>query len=146
MNLSNTFEEIIRYIFGRIVNCELDTNHFVCNKWIEPSIKNCEREDRGSLRGIYSNKDSAQIRPTDSGVALKSRIFKERLLGFFIEVWKDGCTARILKKKTVYANYKNCCCKHCAENRMAIATEEEQFFRTQEEAQLLCELIIPPLW
>ena len=52
VNLPNTFEAIARYNLGRIVNCEGDTNHFVCDKWIEPSIKNCEREDRGSLRGV----------------------------------------------------------------------------------------------
>ena len=47
VNLPNTFEAIARYILGRIVNCEGDTNHFVCNKWTEASIKDCEREDRG---------------------------------------------------------------------------------------------------
>ena len=38
------------YILGRIVNCEGDTNHFEYDNWIEPSIKDCEREDRDSLR------------------------------------------------------------------------------------------------
>ena len=65
VNLPNTFEAVARYILGRIVNCEGDTIHFVCDKWIEPSIKDCEREDRGSLRGIYSIKGPAQIRPSD---------------------------------------------------------------------------------
>ena len=50
VNLPNTFEAIARYFLGRTVNCERDTNHFVCDKWIEPSINDCEREDRGSLR------------------------------------------------------------------------------------------------
>ena len=47
VNLPNIFEAIARYILGRIVNCEGDTKHFVCNKWTEASIKDCEREDRG---------------------------------------------------------------------------------------------------
>ena len=50
MNLPNTIEAIARYILGRIVNCEGDTNYFVYDKWIEPSIKDCERKDRCSLR------------------------------------------------------------------------------------------------
>ena len=41
---------IERYILGRIVNCEGDTNHFEYDNWIELSIKDCEREDRDSLR------------------------------------------------------------------------------------------------
>ena len=55
-NLPNTFETLARYILGRIANCEGDTIHFVCDKWTEPSIKDCQREDRGSLRGVYSIK------------------------------------------------------------------------------------------
>ena len=47
VNLPNIIEAIARYILGRIVNCEGDTKHFVCNKWTEASIKDCEREDRG---------------------------------------------------------------------------------------------------
>ena len=134
VDLPKTFEAIARYILGRIVSCEGDTNHFVCDKWIEPPIKDCEREHRGSLRGVYSIKDPAQIRPSDWGVALKNKNFKERLLGFWIEPGKDDSCAGILKNKTVYANHKNCCCKHRVENGLAIATEEEQFFRTHERA------------
>ena len=61
------FEAIARYILGRIVNCEGDTNRFVCGKWIEPSIKDCEREDRGLLRGTYSIKIPAQIKTIGLG-------------------------------------------------------------------------------
>ena len=40
---------------------------------------------------------------------------------------KNDSSARILKNKTVYANYNNCCYKYHAENGMKIATEEELF-------------------
>ena len=70
VNSPKTFEAIARYILGTIVNCEGETNHFVCDKWIEPSIKDCEREDKGSLKGIYSIKGPAQIRSSDSGESL----------------------------------------------------------------------------
>ena len=50
VNSPKIFEMIERYILGRIVNCEGDTNHFEYDNWIEPSIKDCEREDRDSLR------------------------------------------------------------------------------------------------
>lgn len=59
------FEAIERYILGRNVKCKGDTNHFACNKWIEPSIKECDREERVSLREIYSIKGPAQITPSD---------------------------------------------------------------------------------
>ena len=79
------FEAIARYILGRIFNCERDTNHLVCDKWIEASVKDCGREDRGSLRGIYSIKGSAHIRPSDWGGALKNETFKKSLLVFLME-------------------------------------------------------------
>ena len=149
VNLPNTFEALARYILGRIVNCEGDIIHFVCDKWIEPSIKDCEREDRGSLRGVYSIKGPAQIRPSDWGEALKNKSFKESLIGFLIEAWKDDSCARILKNKTVYANYNNCCYKYRAENGVTISTEEDQFSSSimlYQEAQLLCELMTPTHW
>ena len=83
MNLLKILEVIARYILGRTVNCEGDTNHFVCDKWIELSIKDCEGEDRDSLRGIYSIKRPAQKRPSDWREALKNKMFKERLLFFY---------------------------------------------------------------
>ena len=78
VNLPNTFEAIPRYILGRIIKCEWDTKPFVCGKWIEPSIKHCEEEDRVSLRGIYSIKSPAQIRPSDWEQALKNKTFEKK--------------------------------------------------------------------
>ena len=101
----------------------------MCDKWIEPSIKDCEREDRGSLRGFYSIKGPTQIRPSDWGEALKNKPFKESLIGFLIEAWKDDS-----KNKTAYANYNNCCYKYRAENGVAISTVDDQFFSSHQEA------------
>ena len=134
VNLPNTFEVLTRHTLRRIVNCEGDTIHFVCDKWIEPSIKDCEREDRGSLRGIYSIKGSAQIRPSDWGETVKNKSFKESLIGFMIEAWKDDSCARTLKNKTVYAYYNNYCYKYRAENGVTVSTEEDQFFSSHKEA------------
>ena len=136
VNLPNTFEAVARYILGRIFNCEGDTIHFVCDKWIEPSIKDCERGERGSLRGIYSIKGPAQIRPSDWGEASKNKSFKESLIGFLIEAWKDDFCAKILDNKIVYVNYNNCCDKYRTENGVTIITEEEQFFSSRKEADI----------
>ena len=51
-----------------------------------------------------------------------------------VEAWKDDFCARILKSKTVYANYNNCCYKYRGENGVTISSEEEQFFSSHEEA------------
>ena len=134
VNLPHTFESLARYILARIVSCEGDTIHFVCDKWIQPSIKDCEREDRGSLNGIYSIKGPAQTRPSDWNNALKNRSFKESLIGFLVEAWKDNSCATILKHKTIYANFNDHCFKYQAENGVTIATYEESFYSMHEEA------------
>ena len=87
------------------------------------------------LRGIYSIKGPAQVRSSDWGEALNNNSFKERLIGLLIEAWKDDSCARILKTKTAYANYNNCCYKYRAENGVTISTEQEQIFSSQKEAE-----------
>ena len=57
-----------------------------------------------------------QIRPSEWGEALKNISFKESLIGFLIETWKDDSCAKFLKNRTLSANYNNCCYKYCAEN------------------------------
>ena len=57
----------------------------MCDKWIETSIMDCEREARGSLRAIYSINGPAQRRLSDWREALKNKSFKESLKGFLIE-------------------------------------------------------------
>ena len=80
---------------------------------------------------------SSAVRPSDWGEALNNKSFKENLLGLLTKAWKDDSCAKILKNKTVYANYNNCCYKYCAENGVTIATEEEQFFSSHEEADYI---------
>ena len=70
---------LARDILGRIVNCEGATIHFVRDKWIEPSIKDFERDDRRSLRGIYSStekKKKYQHRKYHHKPSLKKETFK----------------------------------------------------------------------
>ena len=93
LNLPNTFEAIARYFLGRTVNCEGDTNDLIRDKRVEPSIKDCEREDRGSLRGIYSIKGLAKRRPWYWGEAFKNKTFKGSLPVFLMKAWKDDSCA-----------------------------------------------------
>ena len=49
---------------------------------------------------------------------------------------RDDSFARILKNKTVYANYNNFCYKYRAENGVTTSTEEDHFFSSHEEADI----------
>ena len=45
-NLPSTFSGVARYLLARILDFNGNTIHFVTDKWIEPSIKDCERINR----------------------------------------------------------------------------------------------------
>ena len=120
------------------------------------------REDGGSLRGIFSIKCPTQIRPSEWGEALKNISFKESLIGFLIETWKDDSCAKFLKNRTLSANYNNCCYKYCAENiewqyhgrknNFLVLTRKQTIecifisLMLYQETQLLCKLMTPTPW
>ena len=45
-NLPSTFDGVARYLLARVSEFEGHILHFVCDKWVQPSIKDCERKDR----------------------------------------------------------------------------------------------------
>ena len=83
VNLSNIFEAIARYILGRIVNCEGDTSHFVCDKWNEPWIK--EREEKKFVKSNIFGQSSN----TDKTIILGEALTLIRL-GFLRLVFSEG--------------------------------------------------------
>ena len=80
MNLPKILEVIARYILGRIVNCEGDTNHFVCEKWIELSIKAKDKEKRERFvkRSLFHEKSS-----TEKTIRLERRIKCSKKVYYF---------------------------------------------------------------
>ena len=99
-----------------------DKIHFVCDKWIEPSTKDCERGDKGSLWGIFSIKGPAQIRPSDWGEAIKNKSFNEILIGFLkyffntLEIWLEVAAQgknklQLINVKSIYPELGENLCK-----------------------------------
>ena len=80
---------------------------FVTDKWIEPSIKDCERINRsGSCTTTFSVKGPAQKRPTNWIAALRSNTFKESLIEFLVNQWTDNEYVTTLGDKILYVNVK----------------------------------------
>ena len=44
-NLPSTFDGVARYLLARVSEFEGHILHFVCDKWVHLSIKDCERKD-----------------------------------------------------------------------------------------------------
>ena len=105
-NIPSTFDGVARYLLARVSELEGHILHFVCDKWVHPAIKDCERKDRDKSKLIYCGKDPAQKRPTNWLDALKSNTFKESLIRCLVEAWKDPSFGPILKHKIFCAKRK----------------------------------------
>ena len=53
VNLPDTFGGIAKYLLRSIMNHDCQETHFVTNEWVSPSIKVCERDQRGSSSMTY---------------------------------------------------------------------------------------------
>ena len=81
-NLSTSFGGVARYLLARFVECDAHTIHFVSDKWIKPSIQDCERQTRGSSSTLYQIKGHSQKRPSNWISILRNDTFKESLIEF----------------------------------------------------------------
>ena len=66
LNLPVTFGAIALCLLRRLINSKGNIVHFVADKWISPSIKDCERDARAGQSVSYQITGAAQKRPTGS--------------------------------------------------------------------------------
>ena len=112
-NLPSSFGGVACYLLARIAECDGSTIHFVADKWITPSIKDCERTKRASCSdSIYSIKGPFQKRPGNWIAALGSNTFKESLVNFLTEYWRNDTFAQILGDKVLYTNFNDKCFRY----------------------------------
>ena len=107
--LFETFGEISRFLLRKIMSAEGDAVHFVTDKWLSPSIKDSERDSRGSSSALYKITGPSQRRPSNWTSALRNNSFKESLVEFLINIWESYDLARIYQNKTLIANSSNIC-------------------------------------
>jgi len=62
-NLPCSFKGVAHYLLTRICECKGTSIYFVADKWITPSIKDCERTKRGVEGVILYTTRPAQKRP-----------------------------------------------------------------------------------
>ena len=133
-NLPATFGGVARYLLGRILDVGGKTIHFVSDKWITPSIKDCERQARSTSSVSYQIKGAAQKRPGNWISALKNANFKESLVLFLLENWNDDDYLTLFQDKTLFANYNDTCFKYFVVDGHVNRFEAGHLYSTREEA------------
>ena len=133
-NLPSTFGGIARVLLSKLVAEDGDIIHYVVDKWIRPSIKDGERDNRNATDVSYQILGADQKRPTNWRDALKSSSFKIALNQFLIRSWADDSLAEILSNKVIYANCGDVCYKYSVNGGEILRVQEPRLFSTHEEA------------
>ena len=94
VNLPDTFGEIAKYLLKSPMNHDYQEIHFVIDKWVSPSIKDCECDQRGSSSMTYRISRVGQKRPGNWLQALRNSSFKKSLIEFLVKVWSDDSLER----------------------------------------------------
>ena len=106
------FGAVARSLLQKVMYAEGDAIHFVTDKWLSPSIKDCERDLRMSSSTAFSITGPCQKRPSNWNQALKNNNFKKSLFEFLLNTWKDDSCASIFKQKTLFANSGDVCYRY----------------------------------
>ena len=118
--------------------------HFVADKSLTPSIKDIEQIDRDTVSTIYKISGSSQKRQTDWTVALKNSRFKESLIEFFVNSWKDDSLAPFFNGRVLYTNSKDTRYKFEPQDDKIFCTEQVIYCNHEEAAsQMFYHLSLP---
>ena len=83
--------------------------HFVSDKWITTSTKDCERQSRNMTDISYCIAGAAQKQPTNWLAALRSSSFKTSLVEFLVSTWSNSDYALLFEGKILFVNCGNIC-------------------------------------
>ena len=96
-DLPLNFGKIAELVLKNICNTQASEVHFVCDSYVK-SIKNVEQQERGVNDGLYHITGADQIHPKDFRHALRSPKFKNAIIKFFMEEWKENKYSAVMKQ------------------------------------------------
>lgn len=109
-----TFGKLAVHILKKVCHHPGNTIHLVFDKFISPSIKDIERDKRASLyerNTEFCIQGPEQRRPSDFKRALRNDNFKQSLVKFCCEFWKNDICKEIIGNKIIYVNSDDICFK-----------------------------------
>ena len=127
VDLPAIFGAVATFILKRICSCRGSTIHFVTDKIIKPSIKDCERDLRSTNQhSAYQIVGPEQKRPSNWLSSLRNDNFKSELVKFLTSFWANEVHSTTLGDKTVIANCGNYCYSFCVEQGELLKREQAE--------------------
>ena len=133
-NLPSTFGQVAKVILSNIMKAKENVIHFTFDKWISPSIKDSERNDRASETTSFQVTSSSQKRPSNWLEAMKNTSFKISLNKFLVEYWNGNSLVDLIGKKILYFNCGDTCYKYQAVSNCFVRSDEARLYSNHEEA------------
>ena len=133
-NLPSTFGQVAKVILSNIMKAKGNVIHFIFDKWISPSIKDNERNDRASVNTSFQVTGSSQKRPSNWLEAMKNTSFKISLNKFLVEYWNGNSLVDLIGKKILYFNCGDTCYKYQAVSNCFVRSDEARLYSNHEEA------------
>ena len=98
-DLRANFVGVEKHLLRKILQRERKVIHFVSDKWITPSIKDCERQSRNAIDISYHIVGATQKLPISWLAVLCSSSFKTSLVEFLVLAWSTVTMLHYSKKK-----------------------------------------------
>lgn len=132
-NVPQTFDKIAELILRKICTIDASKIHFIFDTYVTPSIKDSKRLYRQEQDIPYAIKGPAQTRPTDFLKSLKNYRFKDAIVLFLFEYWKNNAMASVILNKKVFITIQERCFLFVAVDGHMIKKEETDFTCHHEE-------------
>lgn len=132
--LPQTFGKVAESILIKLCSRNASEVHIVFDRYLTPSIKDCERQNREGFDIPYTINGPLQTKPNDFLKSLKNFRFKEALVKFLANHWIDDSFATTLGNKKIYITVGEQCFSYCSVANCVVQTEETELACQHEEA------------
>ena len=132
-DLSANFGGVAKYLLRSILQRDGKVIHFVSDKWITLSVKDCERQSRNAADISYQITSAGQKRLINWLTALRSSSFKTSLVEFFVSAWSNSDYSLLFEGKILFANCGSICYKFLSILDKAARTKEMSLSYTLTE-------------
>ena len=129
--------DIATNLLSKVLELDGFAVHFLFDKWVSLSIKDCKRENRSAESGsiLYEIKGASQKRPSNWLSALQSLNFKKPLMYFLIDFWSNDQLTYLFNSKIFYVDCNDRCYQYYASNNQVSSQEDQALYSTHEEAE-----------
>jgi len=132
--LPQTFGKLAESILKKLCSKTAREVHIIFDRYLTPSIKDCERQNREGIDIPYTINGPLQTRPSDFLKSLKNFRFKEALVKFLSNHWENNSLASILGKKKIFITVGEQCFSYCSVGNLVVKNEEIELACKHEEA------------